>query len=158
GNTWAGIVGPGVAHDGVDSTDWTDHTNLRPTILQLAGLKDDYTDDGRVLVEGLDPKAVTKALRGPDVKPLMDAYEQVNASFRAFATATLAASTKAVKSTDDGIYNNIEDSITSLTGQRDALVSQIRSALNDAASSDTPISSSQAQSWIDQANSLISQA
>ena len=37
---------------GVDSTTWTDHTNLRPTILSLTGLKDDYTDDGRVLVEG----------------------------------------------------------------------------------------------------------
>jgi hypothetical protein len=158
GNTWAGIVGPGVARDGVDSTDWTDHTNLRPTILQLTGLKDDYTDDGRVLVEGLDPKAVTKALRASDVKPLMDAYEQVNASFGAFATATLAASTKAVESTDDTVYNTIEDSITSLTGQRDALVAQIRSALNAAANSNTPISSSQAQSWIDQANSLISQA
>ena len=30
-------------HNGVDSTTWTDHTNLRPTILSLAGLKDDYT-------------------------------------------------------------------------------------------------------------------
>ena len=36
GNTWVGFVGPGVASNGVDSTTWTDHTNLRPTILALA--------------------------------------------------------------------------------------------------------------------------
>ena len=42
GNTWAGFVGPGVAHHGIDSQTWTDHTNLRPTILALTGLTDDY--------------------------------------------------------------------------------------------------------------------
>ena len=46
GNTWVGMVGPGIQRNGVDSTTWTDHTNLRPTILALTGLKDDYVDDG----------------------------------------------------------------------------------------------------------------
>src|SRR6185437_13190320 len=35
GNTWVGMVGPGIQRNGVDSTTWTDHTNLRPTILSL---------------------------------------------------------------------------------------------------------------------------
>ncbi len=126
--------------------------------MQLTGLHDDYTEDGRVLVEGLDPGVVTKALKGTNVKPLMDAYEQVNASFGNFAHATLAASTKALRSTDSTTYNSIEDSITSLTGQRDALVAQIRAALSAAANSDTAIDPTQAQTWIDQANSLITQA
>ena len=65
---------------------------------------------------------------------------------------------EALKSTDDTEYNNIEDAITSLTGQRDALVAQIRSALSSAAFNGTKISDSQAQGWISQANSLISQA
>jgi hypothetical protein len=157
-NTWAGIAGPGVARNGIDTTTWTDHTNLRPTILSLTGLKDDYTDDGRVLVEGLDTTSSNRALRGANVKQLMDAYEQVNASFGRFAHSTLTASTKALESTDDTRYNSIEDTITSLTGQRDALVAQIRSALNAAAFQGTTISSTQAQSWIDQANSLMAQA
>ena len=42
GNTWVGFVGPGVATNGVDSTTWTDHANVRPTFLDLLGLKDDY--------------------------------------------------------------------------------------------------------------------
>jgi hypothetical protein len=156
--TWAGIAGPGVARNGIDSTTWTDHTNLRPTILSLAGLKDDYADDGRVLVEGLDTTASNRALRSANVKQLMDAYEQVNASFGRFAHSILTASTKALESTDDTRYTSIEDTITSLTGQRDALAGQIRSALNAAAFDGTTISSSQAQTWIDQANALMAQA
>ena len=35
GNTWVGFVGPGVRTNGVDSTTWTDHTNVRPTIMSL---------------------------------------------------------------------------------------------------------------------------
>jgi hypothetical protein len=158
GNTWVGIAGPGVEPRGVDSTTWTDHTNLRPTILSLTGLHDDYTDDGRVLVEALRSGATPHALKGAEIKDLMDAYEQVNASFGQFANDTLAASTKALESTDETKYNSIEDAITSLTGQRDALVADIRAALNNAAFNGTPISASQANSWTDQANSLISQA
>jgi hypothetical protein len=158
GNTWAGLVGPGVDRLGVDPTTWTDHTNLRPTILALAGLKDDYTLDGRVLVEALDSGAYAKQLKGPHIKALMDAYEQVNASFGQFAQDTLTASTKAIKSTDETHYNSVEDSITSLTGQRDALVATVRTALNAAAFDGTAISDAQADSWTTQANSLISQA
>jgi hypothetical protein len=158
GNTWVGMVGPGIDPKGVDSSTWTDHTNLRPTILELTGLHDDYTDDGRVLVETLRSGVTPHALKGSHVEDLMQAYEQVNASFGAFSQATLSASTKAIESTDDTKYNSIEDTITSLTSQRDALVVQIRAALNAAAFSGTPISNSQADSWTAQANDLISQA
>jgi hypothetical protein len=158
GNTWVGFVGPGVRNNGVDSTTWTDHTNVRPTILSLLGLKDDYTEDGRVLVEGLNFAGTPGALRNNDAKNLMKAYEQVNASFGDFSKYTLQASTKALESSDEAKYASIEDSIASLTSQRDALVADIRAALNNAAFSNTAISSSQAQSWTNQANSLVSQA
>jgi hypothetical protein len=158
GNTWVGMVGPGVANNGVNSTTWTDHTNLRPTILSLVGLHDDYTDDGHVLVQALNLGVTPQPMKGQTIADLESAQEQVNASFGQFAQATLAASTRALKSTDDNEYNNIEDSITSLTGQRDNLVGQIRQALYDATFNGTKIPQSQAQSWINQANSLISQA
>jgi hypothetical protein len=158
GNTWAGFVGPGIAKNGIDSTTWTDHTNLRATILSLLGLQDDYTGDGRVLVEALDKHSVPDSLQGPAIKNLMDAYEQVNASFGEFAMATLQSSTKALNSADESVYGNIEDSISNLTNQRDALVAQIRSALNAAAFEGTAISNAQATSWTNQANDLIAQA
>ena len=46
---WLGMVGPGVKKLGIDSQTWTDHTNVRSTTLALAGLRDDYINDGRVL-------------------------------------------------------------------------------------------------------------
>jgi len=158
GNTWVGFVGPGVRSNGVDSTTWTDHTNVRPTYLSLLGLKDDYVDDGRLLVEGLNFAATPHTLNNSDAKNLMAAYEQVNASFGNFSKYTLQASTKALESTDDTYYTNTENSIASLTSQRDALASTIKQALFDATFNGGSISSSQAQSWTAQANSLISQA
>ena len=56
GNTWVGFVGPGVANNGIDPTTWTDHTNVRPTMMALTGLKDDYEQDGHVLVQALTPE------------------------------------------------------------------------------------------------------
>ena len=107
GNTWVGMVGPGIAKGGIDSKTWTDHTNVRPTILSLLGLKDDYTDDGHVLVQALKPKPA--ALQGSRIANLEQADDQVNAPFGQFDLATLASSTKALKSTDDTEYNNIEE-------------------------------------------------
>ena len=37
---------------------WSDHTDVRPTILSLVGLKDDYVHDGRVVTEALEVFAV----------------------------------------------------------------------------------------------------
>ncbi len=45
-NTWAACVGPGIENTAIDSTAWTDHTDLRPTILTLLGLHDDYQTTG----------------------------------------------------------------------------------------------------------------
>ncbi len=49
--TWLGMVGPGVAHLGVDSSVWSDHTSIQPTMMALLRLRDDYAPDGRVLGE-----------------------------------------------------------------------------------------------------------
>src|SRR5207245_1210546 len=56
--TWLGLVGPGVRNLGVNSTIWSDHTDTRPTIMALVGLRDDYRHDGRVLLDVLNPAAV----------------------------------------------------------------------------------------------------
>src|SRR5437870_1657983 len=116
GTTWVGFVGPGVASNGVDNSTWTDHTNVRPTMLSLLGLTDDYVHDGRVLIEALTTKATPQSLiaHRETVRRLSDIYEQVNAPFGQFAMDTLVASTRAIKSTDENVYNSIESSIGSL--------------------------------------------
>jgi Type I phosphodiesterase / nucleotide pyrophosphatase len=159
GNTWVGFVGPGIASNGVDSSTWTDHTNLRPTINALVGLNDDYTDDGHVLREALNGNAVPAAVKqsGRFVQ-LSQYYEQVNAPFGQFALDTLKASTKAVASSDDSLYSSIESQIQTLTSRRDALAAQMRSALNGAAFGGTPIANSTAGDYVSQAKSLLQQA
>ena len=179
GSTWVGMVGPGINGNGrgddqnntannrkvkgsqnIDSTTWTDHTNLRPTILALAGLKDDYVADGHVIVQALTKDALPKGLAGSKIAALEAADEQLNASFGSFAMDTLKASTKALESNDagDATYTSIENSIADLTTQRDALASTIRQALNDATFNGTKITDAQATTWISQANALIAQA
>ncbi len=157
GNTWAGIVGPGVAKGGLDPNTWTDHTNLRPTILSLVGLKDDYTDDGHVLVQALEKPKLPKGLSGSKIADLENAYEQLNAPFGAYSADTLAASTKALEGSDSD-YSTFVSDMTPLESNREGLAKTIRDALYNAAFNGGTISQSDASNWISQANGYISQA
>jgi hypothetical protein len=48
-STWVGLVGPGVDAQG-RTNPWTDHADVRPTMLMLLGLQDGYVHDGRAVV------------------------------------------------------------------------------------------------------------
>jgi hypothetical protein len=158
--TWVGFVGPGFANNGIDSATWTDHANVRPTMMTLLGLKDDYRHDGRVLTEALDKHAIPQRLfeHRNTTGELGTVYEQLNAPFGQFGMNTLTASTRAVTSTDDSVYNSIEGSIQDLTTQRDALALKIETALDDAAFNNKEIKEKDAKDWIAQANTLLNQA
>jgi hypothetical protein len=158
--TWVGFVGPGFANNGVDSTTWTDHVNVRPTMMTLLGLKDDYRHDGRVLTEALDKHAIPQKLfeHRNTTGELGNIYEQLNAPFGQFGTDTLVASTRAITSTQDSVYDGIEGSIQDLTTQRDALALKIETALDDAAFNNKEIKEKDAKDWIAQAKSLLNQA
>ena len=97
-NTWLGMVGPGVARNGVDSKTWTDHVDIRPTINSLVGLSDSYEDDGRVITQllGHGRAATTQGEHGDPSTQLGDAYKQLNAPFGSFGLDTLVASTAAI--------------------------------------------------------------
>jgi hypothetical protein len=181
--TWLGLAGPGVAHKGVDGLGpsqgpnsagpdsgnvtvpgsgttgtWTDHTDIRPTLLYLVGLKDDYTADGRVITEDLT--SVPATLRGPAVAMLARAYKQLNASVGRFGTATLMASTHALESTSpgDSRYTAIEVQLASLGQRRDALAITIKNELFAAEFNGTPISEGTAMSQTTQAQTMIQMA
>jgi len=158
--TWLGLAGPGVKNLGIDSSTWTDHANVRPTMMTLLGLHDDYVHDGRVLIEGLAIKDTPQTLiaHRETLLRLGDAYEQVNAPFGKFAMDTLTASTRAIKSTDESVYNSIEGSIESLTTERDALALQVKAAFNAAAFNGQALNEQQAKAWIKQAQSLLDRA
>jgi hypothetical protein len=157
GNTWLGMVGPGVAQRGTVDSVWTDHTDLRPTMLSLLGLSDSYEDDGRVITEILGNGS--HAIRDDNnVTQLGDIYKQLNAPFGSFGQDTLTASTKALGSSDDLKYDSIETQIANLTFARDNLAGTIRSALNGAEFGNDNLNGSQVHDWIDEAQHLIDEA
>ena len=159
--TWLGMVGPGVDQTGIDSTTWSDHTDIRPTILTLAGLKDDYGHDGRVLVEDLtgyaQPLAVKKST---SFVSLAQMYKQIDACVGQLGLKSLAVSTKALESgssSDDSTYTQLENHLISISGQRDSLAAQMIALLEGAEFSGKPFSDAQAQSLISQGQALLNQ-
>jgi hypothetical protein len=58
---WVAFMGPGVTARGVDATTWVDETDVRPTLMALLGLHDDYVSDGRVLVEDVSRSLLPSA-------------------------------------------------------------------------------------------------
>lgn len=159
-------MGPGVAHKGVDgrsATDgpnssdgansdpklvtqlddpgtWADETDMRPTLLSLVGLKDDYVEDGRVLVEDLTNPPDKSGQ--PKFERLATCYKQLNASVGVFGTDLILSDTAALKtgsSSDDSTYDSALDRIRSLGADRDALATKIKGDLFAAEFDNHPI-------------------
>jgi hypothetical protein len=165
-NTWLGLVGPGVANKGVDGRSagdgpnsagddnsnpelptllkdpgtWGDETDMRPTLLALVGLRDDYVEDGRVLVEDLtNPPGKSGQ---PKFQDLAVCYKQLDSSVGQFGTDMILADTAALKtgsSSDDSTYASVLGKITSLGAARDALATTIKNDLFDAEFNNHPI-------------------
>ena len=163
-HTWLGMVGPGVRNLGFDNQMFTDHTDIRPTILSLAKLKDDYAHDGRVLFEILHDDALPVALRGHSdtLRDLAEAYKQINAPTARLGLATLTGiSTRAVASgdsTNDATYTALEDRIRDITARRNAIAEPMIDMLEDAAFNNQKIDEREARRLIDRAEDLLEDA
>jgi hypothetical protein len=132
--TWFGMAGPGVAKQGRFDGVFSDHTDLRPTILALAGLKDDYVHDGRVLVENLKPHALPDSLEDSlfTYVALAQAYKQINATKGSVGVNSLVYANRAITS-DDATYAKYLTTIGAITSERDDLAGQMITLLNGAA-------------------------
>jgi hypothetical protein len=161
-STWVGVVGPGIQPQGQNDELWSDHTDLRPTMLSLLGLRDSYVSDGRVITEIIDPKVLGRSLKDSQgsIEALGAAWKQVNAPFGQFAADTLIASTAALASDSpgDATYNSISNQLLALGVARDSLAAQIRLAIDGAEFGGVKIKDKQATDWINQANDLLQQA
>jgi hypothetical protein len=163
-NTWLGVVGPGVQNNGIDTTTWTDHVDVRPTMNAILGLGDDYVNDGRVITQILSNQATPKGLNqhGHTTADLGAMYKQINAPFGKFALDTLLASTSALKQPDTAAgnlkYDSIEAQIANLTAQRNVVAGAIRAALNDAAKGTGNLDEKNAKNWISQGQGLLDAA
>lgn len=156
--TWLGMVGPGVRHLGTTSGIWSDHTDIRPTMLALTGLHDDYASDGRVLVEALKGEGLAERLgekRGLFVE-LAQVYKQINAPVGQLGLMTLARSTQALQG-DAATYATIENQLIALNAQRNAIASEMIAMLNAAAFDGTSIDAERAHDLIRQGENLLGQ-
>lgn len=158
--TWLGIVGPGVKAANVDNHTWSDHTDIRPTMMSLLGLRDDYYQDGRVITQALTgggphPHGATK------LKELGTVYKQLDAPVGQFGRDTLQYSTAALLSGNagnDSAYANAERRLSSLANDRGEVVNKIRDVLGDAEFKGYNVDESRAESLIQQARSLLARA
>ena len=154
--TWLGLVGPGVKRLGIDDDTWTDNTDVRPTMLHLLGLQDNYTHDGRVIVEQLEPEALSAPMRRypHTYQRLATAYKQLNAPFGELWVASIKYATALIQSAS-AAYNSYLDTMADFTARRDALAEQIKAALEGAAFDDSPIRRGTAELLEAQANEMI---
>ena len=162
---FVGIAGPGVKNLGLDGSaanagpnsagpnsgqvtvpgshtkgTWIDETDIRPTIMYLLGLKDDYEHDGRVITQILAKP--NKALKATGVTALGECYKQLNSSVGKFGTATLKFATKGIESNSpgDAKYLATDKTLVTLNKARDALAGVIKQDLENAAFENTQIS------------------
>jgi len=159
--TWLGMVGPGVQAVGVDSETWSDHTDIRPTMLTLLGLTDDYAHEGRLLVEELDGFAVPSAVhKGEGIfRQLARALKRIDAPVGPLGLASLSISTTALKSNDagDATYIQLENQLISFTTRRDQLAAQMLSLLENAEFFGQPIDQKQGLDLVKQADELLAE-
>jgi hypothetical protein len=156
---WAGFVGPGVRSGG-DNDTWADHTDLRPTILTLTGLEDDYSLDGAVIADILDAKALPQSLRAhrATLERLATSYKQINAPLGQFGHDVIEISDAAVRSTDASRYQALEDQIQHLADERDRIAGDMRGLLEQATFGGGAVNEQQAKALIDQADALLAEA
>jgi hypothetical protein len=160
--TWLGFVGPGIRPLGQTGDVWTDHTDVRPTMLVDLGLADDYALDGRAITETLYGNVVSHAInvgRGL-YQNLGAAYKQLTAPFGRLGMASLRISTAGVVSgsaSDDTAYLATDSQLNGWLTRRDALAGQISAVLNAAQFQNQGATSARLRDLTAQANALVAE-
>src|SRR5206468_2726902 len=131
--TWLGFVGPGVKHLGRTSDVWSDHADIRPTILALRAHQESLVR-------------------------VREVYKQLAAPFGPYSMDVLTASTRGITSTDETVYEATETSIANLTTQRDALEARMRTALTNATFGGPLASEQDLKSMIAEGQDILAQA
>jgi len=156
-HTWLGMVGPGVGVNGRFGDVFSDHTDTRPTILSLVGLRDDYIHDGRVLFEALDPHVLPHTLRSNAglLSQLAQAYKAINAPRGELGARTLTGISTIALNGDDGTYARLEDKIQNITAERNRIAGQMIAILEGTEFGGQSFSEAEVQRLITEAEALL---
>jgi hypothetical protein len=161
-NTWLGFVGPGIKTLGETADVWTDHTDVRPTMLVDLGLPTSYDNDGRAITEILNGNAVPAEVnlhRGV-LQQLGAAYKQLDAPFGRLALASLKVSTAGIQTgtaADDSAYTAMDAQLATWLSQRDTLADEVSAVINGAQFNGTAMNVHHALDLVAQANALIAE-
>jgi hypothetical protein len=158
--TWLGMVGPGVLSLGTFGDVFSDETDTRPTILALAGLKDDYQHDGCVLFEALSPKALPASLQANAtlLALLVQTYKAIEAPRGELGASTLTGIATAAADGDTATYAMLDGQIKAMTTRRDAIGGKMITMLEDAAFNGKPIDPAAAAVLIKEVDDLLGTA
>ena len=178
--TWSSFAGPGVAANGIDgptpeqsneshdpnSTNtvpeashrgtWAEEVDIRPTMLHLLGLHDDYATDGQVVSQVLSHPSKSQT----DVQALGAAYRQINSSVGLLATITLQADSRALASgsaTHDRRFAETETALRKIANRRDSLATGMK-ALLARADAGHKVRHGQVQDLLSRARALLRKA
>jgi arylsulfatase A-like enzyme len=138
--TWVAMVGPGVKPLGRDDEVFTDHADVRPTIMALLGLKDDYVHEGRVVAEWMLDHALPDGIRDAreNFIELAQLFKQLDAPKGELGRASLVWSNRSVTAADK-VYADYLKRIGDITEDRNQLASQIKTVLNNAEFHNQPV-------------------
>jgi hypothetical protein len=138
--TWLAMVGPGVKPLGRDDRVFSDHTDIRPTVMALLGLTDDYVHEGRVIAEFMHDRALPAGIRGAreNFVELAQLFKQLNAPKGELGRASLVWANRSITS-NDKVYGRYLNRIADITEDRDELAGQISTVLNNAAFHNKPV-------------------
>jgi hypothetical protein len=154
--TFLGMVGPGVQNAGVTGAVWSDHTDVRPTMLLLANLKDDYAHDGRILHEVLSSNRLPSVIasQAPLFQSLVTNYKAIQAPVGQFGLGVIQLSTDAVLSSN-GAYTAKEKQIKQLGNRRDMVAKEMQKMIEDAEFRNKPFDATSANTLIAEAQALL---
>jgi hypothetical protein len=156
--TWVAMVGPGVQPLGRDDEVFTDHADVRPTVMALLGLKDDYVHEGRVIAEWMRDRALPDGIRDrrENFTELAQVFKQLDAPKGELGRASLVWSNRSVTGTDKA-YARYLKQIGEITAERDELAGKIRTVLDNAAFHNKPVDEDAEDELGHRAKALIDQ-
>ncbi|WP_024512870.1 hypothetical protein [Bradyrhizobium sp. ARR65] len=156
--TWVAMVGPGVQRLGRHDDVFTDHADVRPTVMALLGLTDDYVHEGRVVAEFMQQNALPPGIRESreNFIELAQAFKQLNAPKGELGRASLAWANRSVTA-NDKVYSRYLSRIGDITEDRDELAGQIKTVLNNAAFHNQPVGEGNENGLAHRARALIDQ-
>ena len=159
-HTWIGYAGPTIQNMGESNAVWTDHTDVRPTMLEILGLADDYQSDGDATAQVVNPAFLPIQIQSHlnAYEDLVGAVKAIDAPFGQFGHDSEIVSTTAVESTSpgDAVDQGFDQQLASCNTLRNQLVAQIQPILQNAEFNGGTINDSQTQTYVTEANDLVS--